>query len=140
MWGMSSVSLTFGVRGTLVLQRTFEAAAAYEALITYRCQAMFAVPVMLQRILELPPDGRVRALGELRVVASCGSRCPSGMTTDFMAAFGDVLYNVYGTTEISVATIATPTDCAGRRRVSAWLPPAFASACWTTTFTSFPTG
>ena len=30
--------------------------------------------------------------------------------TDFMAASGDVLYNVYGTTEISVPTIATPTD------------------------------
>ena len=35
---------------------------------------------------------------------------PPVIPTDFMAASGDVLYNVYGTTEISVPTIATPTD------------------------------
>ena len=41
--------------------------------------------------------------------ARSGKR-PPVIPTDFMAASGDVLYNVYGTTEISVPTIATPTD------------------------------
>jgi fatty-acyl-CoA synthase len=32
-----------------------------------------------------------------------------------MDRFGDVLYNLYGSTEVAWATIATPTTCARRR-------------------------
>lgn len=117
MWGMSALGMTFGVRGTLVLQRRFEAPAAIEAMRSHRVGAHFAVPAMLQRLLDLTTDAP--RLPDLRVVASSGSRCPAGMVTDFMGAYGDVLHNIYGTTETGIVTIATATDlrrapeCAG---------------------------
>jgi fatty-acyl-CoA synthase len=66
---------------------------------------------MLQRILELAP-GTIAShdLSALRVIAASGSALPGELATRVMDAFGDVLYNLYGSTEVAWATIATPED------------------------------
>jgi acyl-CoA synthetase (AMP-forming)/AMP-acid ligase II len=46
----------------------------------------------------------------LRVVAVSGSALPGGLATRFMDAYGDVLYNLYGSTEASWVSIATPEE------------------------------
>ena len=70
-----------------------------------------AVPVMLQRILELPDEEIERHdTSSLRVVAISGSALPGELATRFMDRFGDVVYNLYGSTEVAWATIATPAD------------------------------
>jgi len=110
-WGYAALQITVGIRGTLVLQRRFDPAAAREALADHRCAAMFAVPVMLQRMMELPADLEGRAArSRLRVVATSGSAYPSGFPTRFMDEYGDILYNLYGSTEASWICIATPAD------------------------------
>jgi len=43
-------------------------------------------------------------------VAASGSNLPGKLATRFMDEFGDVLYNLYGSTEVAWATIATPED------------------------------
>jgi acyl-CoA synthetase (AMP-forming)/AMP-acid ligase II len=43
-------------------------------------------------------------------VAVSGSALPGGLATRFMDRYGDVLYNLYGSTEASWASIATPAD------------------------------
>jgi acyl-CoA synthetase (AMP-forming)/AMP-acid ligase II len=69
------------------------------------------VPVMLQRILELPVETIQKYdLGALRVIAASGSALPGELAVKAMDAFGDVLYNLYGSTEVAWATIATPAD------------------------------
>jgi acyl-coenzyme A synthetase/AMP-(fatty) acid ligase len=69
------------------------------------------VPVMLQRILDLGADTIARYdLGTLRVIALSGSALPGELATRAMDTFGDVLYNLYGSTEVAWATIATPED------------------------------
>ncbi len=69
------------------------------------------VPVMLQRILELEPERRERYdVSVLRVVPVSGSALPGELAARFMDAFGDVVYNLYGSTEVAWATIATPRD------------------------------
>jgi fatty-acyl-CoA synthase len=66
---------------------------------------------MLQRILELPAEVRARYdTSSLRVVAASGSALPADLALRWMDAFGDNLYNLYGSTEVSQATIATPED------------------------------
>src|SRR5439155_637126 len=69
------------------------------------------VPVMLQRILALGPEvaGRYDT-SSLRVVASSGAGLPGDLALRWMDAFGDNLYNLYGSTEVAWATIATPAD------------------------------
>jgi fatty-acyl-CoA synthase len=69
------------------------------------------VPVMLRRILELGEKAIGRHdLGALRVIATSGSALPGDLATRVMDAFGEVLYNLYGSTEVAWATIATPQD------------------------------
>src|SRR5439155_19438567 len=63
---------------------------------------------MLQRLLE--ETGRIRRPDHLRVVAVSGSALPGGLATRFMDRYGDVLYNLYGSTEASWASIASPSD------------------------------
>ncbi len=66
---------------------------------------------MLQRILELPAARR-RAYdtSSLRVIAASGSALPGPLATRVMDAFGEVLFNLYGSTEVAWASIATPAD------------------------------
>ena len=110
-WGYAAMQLCFALRATIVLQRRFDPQQAKDALEAHECHAMFAVPVMLQRMMELPPDpdGR-RRRSHLRVVATSGSAYPHGFTTTFMDEYGDVLYNLYGSTEASWVCIATPEN------------------------------
>jgi acyl-coenzyme A synthetase/AMP-(fatty) acid ligase len=49
-------------------------------------------------------------LSSLRVVVASGSTLPGDLATRWMDAFGDHLYNVYGSTECAWATIASPVD------------------------------
>ena len=66
---------------------------------------------MLQRILELGEDTIARYdTCSLRVIALSGSALPGELATRAMDVFGDVLYNLYGSTEVAWATIATPED------------------------------
>jgi len=67
------------------------------------------VPVMLQRILELPTDVRHRYdTSSLQTVPVSGSALPGALATRFMDEYGDVLYNLYGTTEVASATRTAP--------------------------------
>ena len=44
------------------------------------------------------------------MVAASGSALPGDLATEWMDEFGDNLYNLYGSTEVAWATIATPAD------------------------------
>lgn len=105
-WGYAALQLALAMRATVVLQRRFEPAATVQALDAHGCTALFAVPVMLQRLVEA---GAVPARPP-RIVAVSGSALPGGLATRFMDGWGDCLYNLYGSTEASWASIATPTD------------------------------
>jgi acyl-CoA synthetase (AMP-forming)/AMP-acid ligase II len=69
------------------------------------------VPVMLQRILDLGEATLAKYdTHALRVIALSGSVLPGDLATRAMDAFGEVVYNLYGSTEVAWATIATPED------------------------------
>lgn len=110
-WALAMLQLAPALAATVVLRDRPDPDTLLEAVESERCTALIGVPVILQRLVELPPDeaGRYRT-STLRVVASSGSALPPDLCTTFMDRFGDVLYNVYGSTEISWATIATPQD------------------------------
>ena len=94
-----------------MLRRRFDPEATLEAVERHRATALVVVPVMLQRILELPAETRRRYdTSSLRVVAASGSALPGELAVRFMDEFGDVLYNLYGSTEVAWATIATPAE------------------------------
>jgi acyl-CoA synthetase (AMP-forming)/AMP-acid ligase II len=110
-WGFVHFTLGMGLGSTLVLRRKFDPEDTLSAVAQHECTALIVVPVMLQRILELPAETIEKYdLSALRVVAASGSALPGEMAIKLMDRFGDVLYNLYGSTEVAWATIATPQD------------------------------
>lgn len=110
-WGLAALQISTSLRATVVLQDRFDAEDCLRAVEENRCTSLIAVPVMLQRILELPESVRSRYdTSSLRVVACSGSALTGSTVSRFMNVFGDILYNFYGSTEVSWATIATPED------------------------------
>jgi fatty-acyl-CoA synthase len=94
----------------VVLRRKFDPAEALAAIDEHDCDGLVVIPVMLQRMLQLPEDKRSGDYSTLRVVAASGSALPGDLATEWMDTFGDNLYNTYGSTEVAWATIATPED------------------------------
>jgi acyl-CoA synthetase (AMP-forming)/AMP-acid ligase II len=110
-WGFAHFTLALPLGSTLVLRRKFDPEETLRASAQTRASALALVPVMLQRIMELGPETLARYdLSALRVIALSGSALPGELATRAMDAFGDVLYNLYGSTEVAWATIATPAD------------------------------
>nr|WP_217155135.1 AMP-binding protein [[Mycobacterium] fortunisiensis] len=110
-WGLAALQVSAPLRATVVLMERFDAEECLKTIAQHRCSVLVAVPVMLQRILELPAAVINRYdTSSLRVVASSGSPIPGAAVIKFMDTFGDVLYNFYGSTEVSWATVADPTD------------------------------
>jgi fatty-acyl-CoA synthase len=110
-WGFAHFFLSTALASTLVLRRRFDPEDTLRAAAEHRATALIVVPVMLQRILELQPDVRARYDVEaLRVIASSGSALPGPLAQRVMDTFGDRLYNLYGSTEVAWAAIATPRD------------------------------
>jgi fatty-acyl-CoA synthase len=110
-WGFAHFTLALPLASTLVLRRRFDPEETLRAVAQHRATALALVPVMLQRILELGPETISRYdLRCLKVIALSGSTLPGELATRAMDTFGEVLYNLYGSTEVAWATIATPED------------------------------
>src|SRR4051812_7737386 len=110
-WGFAHFTLGMALGATLVMRRKFDPEGTLSACAQHECTALAVVPVMLQRILELPPETIDRYdLRALRVIDASGSALPGPLATEVMDRFGDVLYNLYGSTEVAWATIAQPRD------------------------------
>jgi acyl-CoA synthetase (AMP-forming)/AMP-acid ligase II len=110
-WGFAHFTLGMALSSTLVMRRKFDPENTLSACAQHECTALVVVPVMLQRILELPAETIDRYdLRALRVIAASGSALPGELALKVMDRFGDVLYNLYGSTEVAWATIATPKD------------------------------
>jgi fatty-acyl-CoA synthase len=109
-WGFAALQLAMLLGAPAVLRRKFEPADALRTMAEHRCGTLVAVPVMLSRLLELPEEEASRFDWRPRVVAVSGSALPGDLATKFMDRFGDVLYNLYGSTEVSWVSIADPTD------------------------------
>ncbi|HEY7933729.1 MAG TPA: acyl-CoA synthetase [Solirubrobacteraceae bacterium] len=110
-WGFAHFTLSLPLASTLVLRRKFDPEETLRATAQHRASALAVVPVMLQRILELSAQTLARYdLHALRIIAASGSTLPGELATRVMDTFGEVLYNLYGSTEVAWASIATPED------------------------------
>ena len=110
-WGYAHFTLGLALSTTLVLRRRFDPEDTLKAVSQHSASALAVVPVMLQRILDLGTEALARYDTHcLKIIAVSGSLLPGELATRAMDVFGDVLYNLYGSTEVAWATIATPED------------------------------
>lgn len=110
-WGLAQFSANLTFNGTVILRRRFDPEDALRTIEREQADMWAVVPVMLQRVLDLPEKTRRKYnTSSLRAVTASGSALPGELATEFMDEFGDVLYNLYGSTEVAWATIAAPRD------------------------------
>jgi fatty-acyl-CoA synthase len=97
----------------MVLRRRFDAREFLADSETYGATTWCVVPIMLQRVLALgEAELRDRELSALRIIFSSGSQLPGEVATRATQLFGEIVYNLYASAEVSVATLATPADIA----------------------------
>jgi fatty-acyl-CoA synthase len=109
--GFAHAMLGVGLGSTLVVRRRFDPQTTLESLSRHQASAMVVVPVMLQRMLDLGPEARAGLdFSSLRIIFVSGSQLGAELARRALEAFGPVVYNLYGSTEVAYATIATPSD------------------------------
>ncbi|MGV9409280.1 acyl-CoA synthetase [Nocardia sp. NPDC003693] len=111
--GFASAMLALGFGSTLVVRRRFDPQAAIDSAAEHGATTMIVVPVMLARMVDL--GGRAltgRDLSALRIIFVAGSQLGAQLCREVTAAFGPVVYNLYGSTEVAYATVAGPEDLA----------------------------
>jgi fatty-acyl-CoA synthase len=107
--GQLVIAMTLG--RTVVLRRRFDPAATLAAVAAHRADTLVVVPTMLRRIVDLGPAVLAQYdTSSLRIVVSGGSALPPDLCRRAAEAFGDVLHNVYGSTEVANASVATPAE------------------------------
>ncbi len=110
-WGFANFILGMPLAATTVLKRRFDPEETLKAVAEHRARALVVVPVMMQRILDLPEETRRKYdVSSLEVTGASGSALPGELAIKWMDEFGDNVYNLYGSTELAWATIATPED------------------------------
>jgi acyl-CoA synthetase (AMP-forming)/AMP-acid ligase II len=110
-WGFSQLVLAASMACTIVTGRKFDPEATLELIDRYRATGLCVVPVMFDRIMELPDEVRNKYSGRsLRFASASGSRMRPDVVTAFMDQFGDVIYNNYNATEAGMIATATPGD------------------------------
>ncbi|WP_218150651.1 acyl-CoA synthetase [Actinokineospora terrae] len=109
--GFSQFIISFALGSRVVLRRRFDPEATLAAIAEHRATALVLVPTMLQRVLDLGDDvlGRYDT-SSLRIVFTAGSALSPELGNRATRVFGDVVHNLYGSTEVSVASVATPQD------------------------------
>jgi acyl-CoA synthetase (AMP-forming)/AMP-acid ligase II len=110
-WGFGQLALAAMLANTIVTRRRFDPEATLELVDRHRATGLAVVPVMFDRIMDLPEDVRNRyTCATLRFASASGSRMRPDVVISFMDQFGDVIYNNYNATEAGMIATATPAD------------------------------
>jgi acyl-CoA synthetase (AMP-forming)/AMP-acid ligase II len=110
-WGFSQLIFAASMACTVVTRRKFDPEATLDLVDRHRATGLAVVPVMLDRIMDLPDEVRKRYSGRsLRFAAASGSRMRPDVVIAFMDQFGDIIYNNYNATEAGMIATATPED------------------------------
>jgi fatty-acyl-CoA synthase len=109
--GISQFILSFALGSKVVVRRKFNPEETLRGIEEHECTALVLVPTMLQRIVDLPKETLDKYdTSSLRIIFVAGSALSPDLGNRATAAFGDVVHNLYGSTEVAVATVATPAD------------------------------
>jgi acyl-CoA synthetase (AMP-forming)/AMP-acid ligase II len=110
-FGLATFTFGTAIGATLVLPSKFDAEEVLRLIEEHKATAVSLVPVMIRRIIQLPDDVKHKYdLSSLRIVLASGSAISTDLKKAAMDLFGEVLYDLYGSTEAGWVAIATPED------------------------------
>ncbi|HVL06021.1 MAG TPA: AMP-binding protein [Acidimicrobiales bacterium] len=100
--------LTHRIGGTLVVSRRFDAGQWAGLAARHEVTSAFVAPIHLKRIVALPGDVELPSMRALVVNAA---PVPYALKREVIARLGEgFLYEVYGSTELGIATVLRPQD------------------------------
>lgn len=104
--------LTHITGGTLVVVRAFDPAEWLRLVAERRVTSAFVAPTHLKRIVALPDEVLAAAdVSSLRTVIANAAPVPYSLKQEVVAKLGEgFLYEVYGSTELGIATVLRPED------------------------------
>jgi len=110
-WGFSQLLFAALLACPIVTRRKFDPEATLDLVDRHQATGLVVVPVMFDRIMDLPDEVRNRySCTSLRFATASGSRMRPDVVIKFMNQFGDVIYNNYNATEAGMIATATPAD------------------------------
>ncbi|WP_168703558.1 AMP-binding protein [Gordonia paraffinivorans] len=110
-WGFGQAAISATMTCTMIMRRRFDPVATLDLVREHEATGLAVVPVMLERIIDLPDDVLdARPMPSLRFVTASGSRMRTDALIAFMDRFGDIVYNSYNATEAGLISTATPED------------------------------
>lgn len=105
-YGIAVLLLFCALGKKVVIQRRFEAEKACEWVRLHQAEVMTVVPLMLRKMLNT----NAADMKSLACIASGGSELNPKLVKEALSQLGDVLFNMYGTSEAGLNIIATPQD------------------------------
>jgi acyl-CoA synthetase (AMP-forming)/AMP-acid ligase II len=108
-FGILTLTLGMLVGATFVLPDRFDARETAELIERHQATMLAAVPVMLHRLVSMEELGRLD-LSSVRIILSGGSPVNAALRGQVIERFGQVLHDLYGTTEAGWVAVATPKD------------------------------
>lgn len=112
-FGLLTFSIGVLIGATLVLPDRFDPADSLRDIAEHHATGASFVPVMVRRMVGLDEEERTaHDLSSLRIVLTSGSRMPPELRATATELFGEVLHDLYGSTEAGWVAIATPQDIA----------------------------
>lgn len=107
--GLSQFLLSLSLGRTNILRTKFDADDCLREIEASRVDTVVLVPTMLQRMLD-SPSLLDRDCSSLEILFSAGSAIPVSVGNRAIDHFGPVLYNLYGSSEVGVVSVANPAD------------------------------
>lgn len=108
-------AFVFAVGGCVIVPAHFDAAAVPRQIEQERVTSSVMVPTMLGRLVGLPEaDLRRHDLSSLRWLMSVAAPLPTELARRTEERLGPVLYNMYGSTETGVVSLARPGEHTAR--------------------------
>lgn len=109
--GLGQFVMAMTLAKKVVLRRRFDPEVMLADIAAHRADTLIVVPTMLKRLLDLGADALAsRDTSSLRIIICGGSALAPDLCRQAAQAFGDVLYNVYGSTEVANTAVATPAE------------------------------
>lgn len=111
-FGLLTLLGPLALGGTAVCRRRFDARQTLSDIESFDVDMLIAVPAMLQRMVNLPDVAALAARRPLRLAVTGAAPMSPTAVSAFIAAFGPILVNGYGSTEAGLVALATPAELA----------------------------
>ncbi|APT91771.1 acyl-CoA synthetase [Corynebacterium phocae] len=110
-WGWGCLNVALGARNTIITHRVFDPEQSLEDLQRYAIDGMISSPVMYKQMVAADPRRQYNT-STLKFIASSGHALDPELVRTTNERFGEILHNFYGSTEISLAAVASNEDLA----------------------------